>query len=206
MKSAPKTTPTQNGAEPSVNFTPVPVVIFLFIGILFFLGQLYLDRYAGGFNAKVYEPYESWKMVENLQPKGAGDLVFAQGRKVYDAACLACHQGSGMGSAGIAPPLAGSEWVLAPKPDRLVLIAHLGVTGPITVKGVQWNMQMPGMGRDLGLSDEDMAALLTYIRGNKDWGNNAPAVTVEQVKAARDPVRDRQTQITVQELSAVADQ
>ncbi len=206
MKSAPKTTQSQNGAEPSVNFTPVPVVIFLLVGILFYLGQLYLDHYGGGFNGKVYGPYDSWKMVENLQPKGAGDIVFAQGRKIYDTACLACHQGSGMGSAGIAPPLAGSEWVLAAKPDRLVRIAHLGVSGPITVKGVAWNMQMPGMGRDLGLSDEDMAALLTYIRGNKEWGNNASVVTTEQVKAARDPVRERQTQITVEELSSVPDQ
>lgn len=206
MKSDVKTTSTQNGAEPSVNFTPVPVVIFLLIGILFFLGQLYLDKYGGGFHAKVYGPYESWKMVDSLQPKGAGDLVFAQGKKIYDNACVACHQASGLGAAGIAPPLAGSEWVLAAGPNKILRIIHSGLSGPITVKGVPFNLAMPGMGRDLSLTAEDLAAVATYIRGNKDWGNNASLVTPEQAKAVLDQIKDRQTQWTADELSAVPEQ
>ena len=203
MKSDVKTTSTQSGAEPSVNFTPVPVVIFLFIGILFFLGQLYLDKYGGGFHAKVYGPYDSWKHIERLQPPTAAGQQAAQGKKIYDNACIACHQASGLGAAGIAPPLAGSEWVLAPGPNRILRVIHSGLSGPITVKGVQWNLAMPGMGRDLSMTAEDLAAVATYIRGNKDWGNNASPVTVEQAKAVLDQIKDRQTQWTAEELSAI---
>lgn len=206
MKSDAKKAKITNGSEPSVGFAPVPVVIFLFIGILFFLGQLYLDRYAGGFNAKVYEPYASWKMVKDLQPKGTGDLLFEQGKKIYGLACLACHQASGLGAAGIAPPLAGSEWVLAPGPNRLLRVIHSGLSGPITVKGVPYNLAMPGMGRDLNLSAEDLAAVATYIRGNSDWGNNAPPVTPEQAQAVLDQIKDRQTQWTAQELSTIPEE
>ena len=36
------------------------------------------------------------------------------------------------------------------------------------------------------LSDEEIAAVLTFVRQNKAWGNDAPAVTPEQVKAVRE--------------------
>jgi mono/diheme cytochrome c family protein len=206
MNSEPKNFPVNREAEPSVGFAPVPVVLFLVLGALFFAGQLYLDKFAGGFNAKVYQPYDSWKMVQDLQPKGAGDILAAKGKKIYDTACVACHQASGLGAAGIAPPLAGSEWVLAAGPNRMLRVIHSGLMGPITVKGVPFNLAMPGMGRDLNLSAEDLAAVATYIRGNKDWGNNASAVTPEQAKAVLDQIKDRQTQWTAEELSAVPEQ
>ena len=206
MNPEPKISPVNREAEPSVGFAPVPVVLFLVLGALFFASQLYLDKFAGGFNAKVYGPYESWKHVEILRPKSDADIAFIKGKKIYDTACVACHQASGLGAAGIAPPLAGSEWVLAPGPNRILRVIHSGLSGPISVKGVQWNLAMPGMGRDLNLSAEDLAAVATFIRGNKDWGNNASAVTPEQAKAVLDQVKDRQTQWTAEELSTVPEQ
>lgn len=204
MKSERKISTANRDSEPSVGFAPVPVVLFFIFGALFFAGQLYLDKYGGGFNAKVYQPYDSWKVVRDLQPKGAGDIMFAKGKKVFEAAgCVACHQATGLGAAGIAPPLAGSEWVLAPGPNRLIRIVQDGLTGAVTVKGASFNLAMPAMGQQLGLSDEDVAAVLTYIRGNKDWGNNAGPVTPEQVKAVRDQIKDRTTPWTAEELSAV---
>ena len=203
MNPEPKISPANREAEPSVGFAPIPVVLFLMLGALFFAGQLYLDKFGGGFNAKVYGPYDSWKQIGELQPKGAGDLLAAKGKKIYDTACIACHQASGLGAAGIAPPLAGSEWVLAPGPNRMLRVVHSGLSGPITVKGVPFNLAMPGMGRDLNLSAEDLAAVATFIRGNKDWGNNASPVTPEQAKAVLDQIKDRQTQLTAEELSTV---
>ena len=197
-----KNSPTTNGTEPSVGFAPVPVVFFLLIGILFYLGQLYLDHYGGGFNAKVYQPNDSWKMVQDLQPKGAGDLVFAKGKKAFsDVGCVACHQATGMGTPGQFPPLAGSEWVLAPGPNRMIRIIQNGLEGPIKIKGSDWALAMPG-GLGAVLSDEDFAALLTFIRGNKEWGNNASPVTAAEVKAVRDQIKDRQTPWHAEELLA----
>lgn len=202
MNSDLKQSPPTNGTEPSVGFTPVPVIIFLLIGILFFFGQLYLDRYAGGFNAKVYEPYKSWKMVEDLQPKDANAVAFLKGKNIYSATCAPCHQPTGMGAAGQFPPLAGSEWVLAPGPNRIIRIAQNGLEGPIKVKGTDWALAMPG-GLTAGLSDEDMAALMTFVRGNKEWGNDASPVTPEQVKAVRDQTKDRQSPWHSDELQAI---
>ena len=193
MKSEPKISPANREAEPSVGFAPVPVILFLIFGALFFASQLYLDKFGGGFNAKVYGPYDSWKMVQDLQPKGETDLIFAKGKKFYnDLGCVACHQANGIGISGQFPPLAGSEWVLAPGPNRMIRIIQNGLEGPIKVKGVDWALAMPG-GLGAVLSDEDFAALLTFIRGNKEWGNNASLITPEQVKAVRDQIKDRQT-------------
>jgi mono/diheme cytochrome c family protein len=36
-----------------------------------------------------------------------------------------------------------------------------------------------------GLTDEEIAAVITFVRGNAAWGNHASAVTPEQVKAIR---------------------
>ena len=64
-----------------------------------------------------------------------------------------------------------------------------GIQGPITVKGMGFNGAMPPW-REL-LKDEEIAAVLTYVRGNQNWGNSAPPVTPEQVKAIRDKVAAR---------------
>jgi mono/diheme cytochrome c family protein len=57
--------------------------------------------------------------------------------------------------------------------------------GPITVMGQEWaNLAMvPWKGT---ITDEEIAAVVTFIRQNKDWGHNASAVTAEQVKAISD--------------------
>jgi mono/diheme cytochrome c family protein len=203
MKAERKISPVNRESEPSVGFAPVPVVLFLIFGALFFAGQLYLDKFAGGFNAKVYQPYDSWKVIQDLQPKGAGDLVAAKGKKIFsDVGCVACHQANGMGISGQFPPLAGSEWVLAPGPNRIIRIAQNGLEGPIKIKGVDWALAMPS-GLTANLSDEDFAALLTFIRTNKEWGNNAPPVTAAEVKAVRDQTKDRQTPWHAEELLAI---
>ena len=42
---------------------------------------------------------------------------------------------------------------------------------------------MPPIAKDAGLSDQELAAVLTYVR--KSWGNDAPLVTPQQVTAVR---------------------
>ena len=50
------------------------------------------------------------------------------------------------------------------------------------------------------VSDEEIAAVLTYVRQNKEWGNNAPEVKPERVKAVRDKIKDRALPYTPDEL------
>jgi mono/diheme cytochrome c family protein len=53
-------------------------------------------------------------------------------------------------------------------------------------------------------NDENLAAVLSYIR--HAWGNNAPPIAPEQVKAVRAETANRTTQWTAQELLNVPDQ
>ena len=109
---------------------------------------------------------------------GADDLM-AKGEAVFLANCSACHQPTGVGLAGAFPPLAGSDFL---KGDRkqVMSAALFGLSGPITVNGVEYNGVMPSLGH---LPDEDLAAALTYVLGS--WGNDGAAVSVREVAALR---------------------
>ena len=106
------------------------------------------------------------------------------GKRLYTANCAQCHQASGLGQAGVYPPLAESEWVVGSK-NRLIAILHKGIAGVIHVKGNVYNNNMPawGDGAPVQLKDDQIAAVLTYIRS--DWGNNAGPIGVEEVAAKR---------------------
>ena len=108
--------------------------------------------------------------------------------------CLACHGADGNGMPNVAPPLAGSEWVLGPV-ENLVRMQFRGLQGPITVKGEEWNSVMAGMGPALG-SDEKIASVLTYIRNS--WGNEASVVTAAEVAPHRAEIG--QPMLTVADL------
>jgi len=159
----------------------VPVWIFavLLLG-LYGLG-IYFDDHSGWFNAQVYAPFKSADQLEAYQPKSGAAAVFAEGQRVYGTICATCHGDSGQGKPGQAPPLAGSEWVNAESAARVEEIPQLGLTGDLHVEGQDWNLQMAAMGA--GLSDSDLAAVLTYIRGA--WGNKGGPVTDDDIKAMR---------------------
>jgi mono/diheme cytochrome c family protein len=109
--------------------------------------------------------------------------IMAEG-KVQFALCMACHSPAGAGVPGLAPPLAGSEWVLGPveNPIRIVL---RGLGGPIKVKDVDYNLPAP-MAPAAYLTDEQISSVLTYVRNS--FGNKASAVSADQVKAFRSEV------------------
>ena len=163
-----------------VGSSPAPVWPVVLLGILFFGSQLYLDKFSGGFRSDVFA--ETLKAPPQLSELPPEEKLYLRGQLVY-ANCAACHQPSGSGTPGQFPPLTGSEWVLAPKPDRIMRIVLDGLGGPVKVKDQDWNNQMVPW-RDV-LSDADIAAVITFIRRNKEWGHSASAVTEAEVKAAR---------------------
>jgi mono/diheme cytochrome c family protein len=190
----------QNEAElePAAGSAPAPAWLFVLLGLLAFWGMLYLDQQGGGFQAEVYRPHPSLAELHAMLPKSEGDLLYAVGRQIYGTYCIACHQPTGQGIAPLNPPLAGSDWVLADGPGRIARLVLNGGQGAITVSGKVYNGAMVGF-RDL-LTDEEIAAVLTYVRQNQNWGNNASAVTPEQVKAVRDKTASRTTSWTPDEL------
>ena len=178
--------------EPAAASSPVPVGLQLAFFALGFLALIYLDSQAGGFNGKVYEPFDSYEVVQEVQPQLNVDPRFEQGRLAYMTYCFACHQADGGGLAGSYPPLAESDWVNDENPERMLRVIMNGLTGPITVNGEAWNVsaQMPAFG--MAISDnEELAALVTFVRGQKEWGNEASEVTDEEVEAVRNETMAR---------------
>jgi mono/diheme cytochrome c family protein len=178
--------PAMEEAEPQVDASPMPAWIFVLLIVLAYWGMLHLDRYGGGFNEFVYGPYHSFTQLADLQPKSGSEMILAQGAASFAMYCKVCHGEEGTGTPGTVPPLAGSEWVQGP-PARLIRIPNNGLTGPITVKNQPWALTMTPFGA--GLSDSELASILSYIRNS--WGNKAPIVTPEQVKAVRDEIGAR---------------
>jgi mono/diheme cytochrome c family protein len=73
-----------------------------------------------------------------------------------------------------------------------------GLSGPIRVNGEEFKQLAPLPMPPMGLNDEQVADVLSYVRAN--FGNKAPAVTAEQVKAVRAASTDRATFWTAEEL------
>jgi mono/diheme cytochrome c family protein len=191
-------------AEPQTLSAPVPVWLFVLLMVLVYWGMVHLDHYGGGFNDLVFGPYESYKELADLQPKSGAEVLVARGEALYGQICIACHQSSGLGSPGLAPPLKASKWVLEAPPSRLIRIPIHGLTGPVEVEGQTWNLTMPPFGVGAGAlleKDEDLAAVLTFVR--QAWGNKAPPIAPQQVKAVRAEVASRVAPWTSDELLKV---
>jgi len=190
-------------AEPTAAFSTTPMWLVGLLFVLFFGAAWGFDHRGGWFSKKVYPPYPSEDVVARFQPP-AEDLPpeYVRGKKLYEV-CAACHQANGLGSASVgAPPLADSEWVLAPGPNRIIRIALDGLSGPLKVKGQQYGSGVM-TGFRPALNDQQVADVLTYIRMSREWKHNASKVTAEQVKAVRDATADRSSNWTEAELLKV---
>lgn len=73
-------------------------------------------------------------------------------------------------------------------PESPIKFILQGLMGPITVDGITFNSMMPPVA---GVTDEDIADVLTYVR--QSFGNKANAVTAAQVKAVRTATAARTT-------------
>lgn len=200
-------------AEPRDGFEPVPFWVAVVCGGLLMWGGYYLGTNTADFRADVYDTGEfrfaelrlppGGPAVPDPDPKTVADLTKI-GAEKYRSVCVACHKPDGNGDPSQQyPPLNGSEWVAGAEasPARLARVVLYGLHQPITVKGRQFNGQMPAQGGVM--KDYEIAAALTFVRNT--WDNKAdpndavPAVTPAIVKAAREKVGKRDP-ITAAEL------
>lgn len=136
----------------------------------------------------------SYFFMQGTVPADAGDLrtplpapgsLPVDGATVYTANCVACHQANGQGLAGAFPPLDGSEWVLTDARIPAQILVH-GVQGEMVIMGSTYSGVMPAMAH---LSDEELAAVLNYIRSS--WSNNASAVDAAYFASMREEFGER---------------
>jgi mono/diheme cytochrome c family protein/glucose/arabinose dehydrogenase/lysophospholipase L1-like esterase len=126
--------------------------------------------------------------------------LFAKGKAIYakDGYCATCHQADGAGlSASSFPPLKGTQWVLGNE-DRLIKIVLKGLQGPIEIQGKKYPGQVPMTPFEGLLNDEDVAAVLTYVRNS--FGNKASVISAEKVKSVRAAVKNKKGFYTPEEL------
>lgn len=102
------------------------------------------------------------------------------GAQLYAANCASCHQADGRGLPGAFPPLAGNAAVTDPDPSEHLHTTIFGLSGK-TIDGVDYASPMPAFGH---MSDEEIAAIINHERTS--WGNDAPTVTVDDVRQARE--------------------
>lgn len=85
------------------------------------------------------------------------DELMAEGERVYNATCAACHMPNGEGLKGVFPALKGSKMVKTDIPGHIDIVVN-GKTGTA----------MQAFGKMLSL--KEIAAVVTYERNA--WGNN----------------------------------
>ena len=187
--------------EPQEGYSPIPLFILGFVSAIIFIGSIYIVRYRGGFDPLAYDERFEPSMAGGTAVKVALDPM-AEGKKLFNANCAACHQQNGQGVPGAFPPLAESEWVTG-SDERLIRVLVNGLSGPVTVKGAQYNGAMPafGVGSGYNWSDERISHVATYIRAS--FGNTAPAIAPERVTEVRNASGGRKTPWTASELEAL---
>lgn len=117
-------------------------------------------------------------MTQTAPDAGTKEERITAGKIVYSRVCLACHQANGEGIIQAFPPLAKSDYLNADTTRAIRTVVH-GMTGEVTVNGEVYNSIMP----QLGLTDEEIANVLTYVYNN--WDNNGTEVTPAMVEEAR---------------------
>jgi glucose/arabinose dehydrogenase/mono/diheme cytochrome c family protein len=123
--------------------------------------------------------------------KGADLELFTKGKAIYEREgfCVTCHQADGRGvAASGSPSLAGTEWVVGSE-ERLIKLTLKGLQGPMEVLGQRHPGEVPMTPFEGLLTDEEMAAVLTFVRNS--FGNKAPAVSPDKVKEVRGAIENK---------------
>ncbi len=115
---------------------------------------------------------------------------YEAGAELYRSICVGCHQPDGRGKDKIAPSLVDSKYVVAPDAGAAMRVLLAGKEGTIGL--------MPSLGG--ALSDEQIAAVLTYVR--REWGHTGSAVAAVDVQEIRGLTKTRTRPWTDAELAA----
>lgn len=141
--------------------------------------------------------------LRNSIPVKADPKVMALGKEVFtrESHCATCHQVHGQGMPNLYPPIDGSLWATGSE-DRLIALALDGMHGTIEVRGKTYSSPpLPPMtGFRQLLNDEELAAVLTYVRNS--WTNRAKPIEPSQVAKIRSIDRGDATFWHVNDLMA----
>lgn len=115
-----------------------------------------------------------------LSSNAANAQNMANGKKIYEARCLVCHQADGGGVPNMNAPLDGASNVVGNDIARLVRIIRNGYNERIALDGYYYSNAMTA---NPDLKDAEIADVLTYIRNS--WSNKASAISMAQVQKVK---------------------
>jgi len=129
---------------------------------------------------------------------------YPRGASLFRTTCQPCHGADGNGIRSLAPPLNRSEWVTGSSEKLIAILLH-GLSGPVMVnnklyKAPEINGDMPGIGSNKDIVDEDIAQLSSFIRNS--WSNEADKISREDVIRIRKKFETRQGSFTAAELGS----
>ena len=156
--------------EPSERDRPIPILVALITLAMVIFGVVYIV---------LSEPFGQPELgdrrtVADLRAPLAGAAGAAvDGKQVFTANCVACHQATGKGLPGVFPPLDGSEWVMGDARTVANILLH-GVSGELVVMGNTYKGAMPSFQQ---LGDAELAAVASYIRS--EWSNKADPIKAD---------------------------
>ena len=170
--------------EPVRAETPAPIPTWAWVL------ALVVVAWAMWYSATEFQEYRPRNLAA-VQPTGqsaspaAGSTVSQAtwailGEQVFGNKCAACHQVSGMGVAGVFPPLAGDAVVTAKDSAEHIRIVLRGRQGK-AIGGVAYPSPMPAFVDRL--TDDEIAAVINHERTS--WSNQGPLVTPKDVAALR---------------------
>ena len=103
----------------------------------------------------------------------------ANGNRLYQQFCAACHRTNGAGNIGHIPPLITNEWVTGNR-ARLIDVTLGGLNAPITVNGVHYEGEMPSYAY---LKDDEIRDILNFVR--TEFGKVKGTIISEDVRHQR---------------------
>jgi mono/diheme cytochrome c family protein len=120
----------------------------------------------------------AWPATTLAQP--AKSAASTKGQTVYQQACATCHMADGSGVPSLQPAIDGGNRVVVGDPNTLVAVILKGAQNVLPADRERYSNQMPTFET---LTDDEIAAVLTYIRSS--LGNKASPITPKQVAAVR---------------------
>ena len=157
----------RENSDPEERIRPVPLVVAAITVLMVAFGVLYI---------LMSDPFGNSALGDRrtlADLAGPAPGATADGKQLFTAHCVACHQATGKGLPGVFPPLDGSEWVHGDERVLANILLH-GVSGELTVLGATFKGAMPSFQQ---LSDAELAAVGSYIRA--EWSNKATPLKAE---------------------------
>ena len=165
-------------ADPTERSQPIPLfaAVVIVSVVLFGIGYIVMAEPPG---SPALGDRRTLDDLRTVATDTGGAASKADGKQLYAAQCVTCHQASGKGLPGVFPPLDGSEWVLGDARVVANILLH-GIVGEITVAGTTYKGAMPSFKQ---LGDAELAALASHVRSQ--WSNRAAPVQAELFAAER---------------------